>query len=92
MKYPSFDISQVDVDIWCLEAMASTAGADHAAVMAEAGQVLDWAWQAYPHTHGFVDDGMDSDHDLAVIVEAGGWHTVSLTFTATQRFTDDLLL
>lgn len=92
MKYLSFDIGEVDADICWLEAMASTAGAEHAAVMAEVGQVLDWAWHAYPDTHGRVDDGMDWDHDLAVVVEAGGWHTVSLTLTATQRFTDDLLL
>ncbi len=92
MKYLSFDIAEVDADIRCLEAMASTASAEHAAVMAEVGRVLDWAWQAYPHTHGRIDDGMDWDHDLAVVEEAGGWHTVCLTLTATRGFTDDLLL
>ncbi len=91
MRYLSFDIAEVDAGICCLEAMASTSDADHAAVMAEVGQVLDWAWQCYPATHGAVDDGMDWDHDVQVVVEAGGWHTVSLTLTASQRFADDLL-
>ena len=52
---------------------------NHAAVMAEVRQLLDWAWRAFPHAHGPADEGMDWDHDLQVNAEAGGWQAVTLT-------------
>lgn len=88
MHYLLFDASLGADGITTLEAMASTAAASHAAALAEARQVLDWAWQQFPDTHGPVDDGMDWDHDLQVVVEAGGWHTVTLTLTGTDRFVE----
>lgn len=88
MRYLSFDLSLGDDGVSTLEAMASTPAAAQAAVMAEARQVLDWAWQQFPHTHGPAEDGNDWDHELAAGVEAGGWHTLTLTLTASQAFVD----
>lgn len=91
MKYLCFDIDEISDGISSLEAMASTPAAQHAAVMAEVQQVLDWAWQQFGHSHGPVDDGMDWDHDLQTTLEPGGWHTVTLTLTGTDRFVQALL-
>lgn len=88
MHYLTFDPSDNDDGVTTLEALASTPAAQHAAVMAEVQQVLDWAWRAFPHTHGSADDGMDWDHDLQVQVEAGGWHSVTLTLTGSARFVE----
>lgn len=88
MHYLTFDLSDNDDGVTTLEALASTPAAQHAAVMAEVQQVLDWAWRAFPHTHGPADDGMDWDHDLQVQVEAGGWHSVTLTLTGSARFVE----
>ncbi|MBC7729648.1 MAG: hypothetical protein H7242_18965 [Microbacteriaceae bacterium] len=86
MQYLSFDLSCDADGVTTLEALASTAAEQHAAVMAEVQQVLDWAWQHYPHSHGPVDDGMDWDDDLQVQVEDGRWHAVSLTLAGSPRF------
>lgn len=92
MHYLSFDISDNDEGVSTLEALASTAPAQHAAVMAEVQEVLAWAWREFPHTHGAADDGMDWDHDLQVQVEAGpdgrAWHSVTLTLTGSPRFVE----
>jgi hypothetical protein len=48
--------------------------------------VLDWAWDAFPHTHGPADDGGEWDHDLQVGVESDGWHAVTLTLTGSAGF------
>lgn len=90
MHYLSFDLSDGADGVLTLEAMASTAAAQHAAVMAEAQSLLDWAWREFPHTHGPAEEGMDWDHDLQVAVEAGGWHAVTLTITASERFVEAL--
>ncbi len=89
VHYLSFDLSLGDDEVTTLEAMASTAAAQHAAVMAEAQQVLDWAWRAFPRTHGPAEDGNDWDHELRVSVEPGDWHTVALTLTGSRRFVED---
>lgn len=91
MRYLSFDLSDGDDGVTTLEAMASTDAAQHAAVRAEAQQVLDWAWQRFPHGHGPVEDGMDWDHDLQVHVEAGQWHTLTLTLTGSPAFVEAFL-
>jgi hypothetical protein len=91
MEYLSFDLVEVADGVCALEAMASTAVEQHSAVMAEVQEVLDWAWRKHPNSHGSVDDGMDWDHDLQVVSEVDGWHTVNLTLTATGRFVDDFL-
>ena len=91
MDFLSFDLAEVDDGVSSLEAMASTGSEQHAAVMAEVQQVLDWAWRRYPASHGPVDDGMDWDHDLQVTTEDGGWHTVTLTLTGSARFVEDFL-
>jgi hypothetical protein len=88
MRYLSFDLSDNAEGVMTLEALASTPAAQHAAVMAEVQAVLAWAWREFPHTHGAADDGMDWDHDLQVHEEAGGWHAVTLTLTASPRFAE----
>ena len=89
MHYLSFELSESSDGVATLEAMASTAAGQHAAVMAEVQQVLDWARQHFPHTQGPADDGMDWDHDLQVSVEDGQWHAVTLTLTGSQRFVEE---
>lgn len=91
MDFLTFDLTEVDDGVSSLEAMASTAAEQHAAVMAEVQQVLDWAWDRYPGSHGPIDDGMDWHHDLQVTVEDGGWHTVTLTLTGTEGFVQAFL-
>ena len=91
MHYLSFDLSEDADGVTTLEALAATTAGQHAAVMAEVQQVLDWAWQHYPHGHGPVGDGMDWDHDLQVQVEEGHWHAVSLTLAGSPRFVEALL-
>jgi hypothetical protein len=88
MQYLSFELSEGDDGVTTLEAMAATAAAQHAAVMAEVQQVLDWAWSGFPRSHGPVDDGHDWDHELQLTVDDGHWHSVTLTLTGSQRFVD----
>ena len=47
MNYLAFEHSADDDGVTTLEALASTAADQHAAVMAEAQQVLDWAWRHF---------------------------------------------
>jgi len=91
MHYLSFDVSDNADGVITLEALASTPADRHEAVLDEARQVLDWAWRHFPQTHGRADDGMDWDHDLQDSVEAGGWHAVTLTLTASGRFAQAFL-
>jgi hypothetical protein len=86
LQYLSFDVSDNDEGVVTIEALASTSASQHAAVLAEANRVLDWAWQAFPHTHGPADEGGEWDHDLQVSVEGDGWHAVTLTLTGTPEF------
>jgi hypothetical protein len=91
VNYLTFDLSDNADGVITLEAMASTTAEHHAAALAEAQLLLDWAWRRFPHSHGPADEGHDWDHDLQVGVEAGGWHVVSLTLTGSQRFVDEFL-
>lgn len=86
MRYLDFELSESDDGVTTLDAMASTAAAQHAEVLAEAGTVLTWCRREFPHTEGPVEEGQDWDHDLQVSVEHGGWHTVTLTLTGSPRF------
>ena len=88
MRFLSFDLSDDADGVLTLEAMASTGADQHPEVMAEVQRVLDWAWCAFPHSHGAVADGMDWDHDLQVVVEDGRWHSVTLTLAGSPRFAD----
>jgi hypothetical protein len=90
LQHLTFDLSEAADGIATLEAMASTRAELHAAALAEAQHLLDWAWQHRPHGHGPVDEGHDWDHDLQVHLEAGGWHCVALTLTGTAAFMADL--
>jgi hypothetical protein len=86
LRLLTVDISDNDEGIVTIEALASTSAAQHAAALAEAQAILDWAWRAFAHTHGPADDGGEWDHDLQVHVEADGWHAVTLTLTGTREF------
>ena len=88
MHYLTFDHSEGADGVVTLDAMASTSAARHAEVMAEVQQVLVWARRHFPHTGGPVEEGMDWDHDLQVSTEDGGWHTVTLTISASARFAE----
>ena len=86
LQFLSFDVSDNDEGVVTIEALASTSAAGHAAALAEAQQVLDWAWREFPHTHGPADEGGEWDHDLQVGAEGEGWHAVTLTLTGTPEF------
>ena len=86
LRYLTLDLSDNDEGITTIEALASTSAAQHLAALAEAQQVLDWAWRTFPHTHGPADDGGQWDHDLQVGIEGDGWHAVTLTLTGTPEF------
>ena len=88
LTYLDFEHADAGDGVHALEAMASTRADQHPAVMAEVEQVLAWAWRQFPDGHGPLDDGQDWDHDLRVVAEPGGWHTVSLTISATAHFVD----
>jgi hypothetical protein len=88
MHHLAFDLTGSSDDILTLEAMASTREAEHAAVMAEVEQVLGWAQAEFGGRQGPVEDGNAWDHELLVQHEAGGWVTVTLTFSASAEFAD----
>ena len=91
MDYLTFDVEEVDEGVSRLKAMALTSAEQHAGVMAEVQQVLDWAWRRFPDSHGPIDDGMEWDHDLQVAIEGGKWQTVTLTLTGTGRFVEEFM-
>jgi hypothetical protein len=86
LRLLTIDVSDNDEGVVTIEALASTSVAQHAAALAEAQRVLDWAWQAFPQAHGPADEGGQWDHDLQVNVEPGGWHSIALTLTGTPEF------
>lgn len=91
MRYLTFDFGEAAEGLTTIEAIAATSEGEHAAVMDEVRQVLDWAWRGFAHTHGSTDDGADWDHDLQVTIEGGRWHAVALTLTASARFVEAFL-
>ncbi|KQW46726.1 MULTISPECIES: hypothetical protein [unclassified Roseateles] len=88
MGYLTFDLTDSSDDILTLEAMASTREAEHAAVMAEVALVLAWARADFGGRQGPVEDGNAWDHELLIQHEAGGWITVTLTFSASPEFAE----
>lgn len=91
MQYLIFELSEGDDGVATLEAMASTRGYSHAAVMAEVQQVLDWAWREFPHSHGPIEEGGVWDHELLLQEETGDWCTVTLTLSAAPQFAEAFL-
>lgn len=91
MRYLTIDFSEGADGLTTIEAMASTPAADHAAVIDEVRQIMDWAWRRFPHTHGSTDDCADWDDDLQVSVEDDRWHAVALTLTGSARFVEAFL-
>ncbi|HEY8876288.1 MAG TPA: hypothetical protein VIN03_01920 [Roseateles sp.] len=88
MRHLSFDLTDGSDGILTLEAMASTREAGHAAVMAEVEEVLAWAMAGFGGRQGPVEDGNAWDHELLVQHEAGGWVTVTLSFSASAEFAE----
>lgn len=88
MQYLLFDLTDSSDGILTLEAMASTREAQHPAVMAEVAHVLAWAQAEFGNRQGVVEDGAAWDHELQVQHEAGGWVTVTLTFSASLEFAE----
>jgi hypothetical protein len=88
MRHLTFDLTDSSDDILTLEAMASTREVQHAAVMAEVNEVLAWAQAEFGGRQGPVEDGHAWDHELLVQNEAGGWITVTLTFSASAEFAE----
>ena len=88
VHYLTIDLSEGADGVTTLEAMASTAAEQHAAVLEEVQVLLDWAWRHFGRSHGPVEDGLDWDHDLQVTVEAGQWHAVTLTLSASPAFVE----
>ena len=86
LRILTVDVSDNDEGVVTIEALASTSAAHYAAALAEAQQLLDWAWRAFPHTHGPADEGGEWDHDLQAGAEGDGWHAVTLTLTGTPEF------
>jgi hypothetical protein len=86
LRLLTIDVSDNDEGVVTIEALASTAAAQHPAALAEAQQVLDWAWRAFPSTHGPADEGGQWDHDLQVDIEPDGWHSIALTLTGDAAF------
>jgi len=86
LHWLTLDVSDNDEGVVTIEALASTDAAGHAAALAEADAILDWAWHAYPGTHGPADEGGQWDHDLQSGIEGDGWHSVALTLTDTPEF------
>lgn len=91
MRYLNFELTEATDDIFTLDAMASTREAEHAAVMAEVAQVLAWAQAEFAGRQGPVEEGHAWDHELLVQHEAGGWVTVTLTFSASAEFAEAFL-
>lgn len=88
MDYLHFERSDDADGVVTLQAVAATRPDRHAAALAEAQQVLDWAWRRFAHSHGPLDEGHDWDHDLQVAVEGGDWQVVTLTLAASPRFAE----
>jgi len=86
LQYLTCEVVDTTDGITVLEWLASTRSAQHAAALAEAQRLLDWAWRHFGHSHGPAEDGGDWNHDLQVQAEADGWHTVALTITGSERF------
>lgn len=91
MQHLSFDLSDGSDGILTLEAMASSRSSDtatHAAVLAEVEAVLAWARAEFGDEPGPVEDGHAWDYERLVQEEAGGWLTVTLTFSASTAFAE----
>ena len=61
MHHLTLDLSEDTDGLLTIEAMGSTSFEQHAAVLAEAQRLLQWAQRNYAHTQGPVEDGMDWD-------------------------------
>lgn len=85
LHYLVFDTSDAVDGIVTLQAMATTAPAAHAAVIAEVDAVLAWAAGEFPDGPGPLDEGHAWDRDLQVGDE-DGWVAVTLTLAGDERF------
>ncbi len=91
MRYLTCELVDTTDGTTVLEWLASTRAERHPAALAEAQALLDWAWTHFGSRHGPAEDGGAWNHDLQVQVDADGWHTVALTFTCDDDFTQACL-
>ncbi|MBC7701987.1 hypothetical protein [Aquabacterium sp.] len=64
LNYLDFDHSEDTQGIGTFEAMASVGPGQVPAVHAEIVQVLAWAFEHFPDSHGPLSEGFEWDHDL----------------------------
>lgn len=86
LRYLDFDYSEDTEGHGNFDAMATTAPAQTAEVLAEVAQVLAWAEQAFPDGPGALDEGGAWDFDLQQTREAPGLDTVSFSLVGTEAF------
>ncbi len=86
LRWLSCEVVDTTDGLTVLEWLASTPAAGQAEALAEAQQVLDWAWQHFGDRHGPAEDGGHWNHDLQVQQEADGWHSLALTLTGSPEF------
>jgi hypothetical protein len=71
LNYLDFDYSEDANGVGTFDALAATAPAHHAAVLAEVASVLAWAHQAFAAQRAPLDEGGEWDYDLQ------GWREFS---------------
>lgn len=64
LQYLDFDYSEDTEGVCTFDAMASTSAQHVAAVHAEIAEVLAWAFDAFAHQRGPLEDGYEWDYDL----------------------------
>lgn len=91
LQFLQFDASDDADGVTSVEAMAATRADRHAAVLAEAQQVLDWLGSRFALGPGPLDEGHDWHHDLQVTTEGDGWQVVTLTLALSARCAEAFL-
>ena len=86
LRYLDFDYSEDTEGHGNFDAMATTAPAKTAEVLAEVAQVLAWAEAAFPDARGALDEGAAWDFDLQQTREAPDLDTVSFSLGGTAEF------
>lgn len=90
LRYLTCDHAETTDGDAVLEISASTRAAQQAAVLAEVQQVLAWCEAQRPGDQGPREEGHAWQHDLLVLPEDGGWHSVALTIRADEALAQAL--
>jgi hypothetical protein len=89
LRYLDFEHSEDTEGVGVFEAMACVATVHVPTVLAEVTLVLDWAFAAFPGSHGPLEEGFEWDHDLQRQQEPVGSetrHTVTLSLSGRPAF------